>query len=89
MGTSYNGQSAMKNFSFDQDGDDPEEDDESDGMVAVQCLCHGILCRRCKRNRILEPGSNVYDPESNSFEHIPYFAAMMPCSECRAKERTP
>jgi hypothetical protein len=51
----------------------------------VQCICDGILCRRCKINRIHRPISNVWD-ERGGFGHIPYFAAMASCNECRAKQ---
>ena len=50
-------------------------------------LCHGIPCPRCKARLIHRPISNTFDPESNSIWHTPYFGGMMPCKECRAKER--
>jgi len=53
-------------------------------FTTVQCICDGILCPRCKVNRIHRPISNVWD-ERGGFGHIPYFAAMGPCNECRAK----
>jgi hypothetical protein len=54
-------------------------------FLTVQCICDGILCRRCKNNRIHRPISNVWD-ERGGFGHIPYFAAMASCNECRAKK---
>jgi hypothetical protein len=51
----------------------------------VQCICDGILCSRCKVNRIPRPISNQWG-ERGGFGHVPYFVAMLPCKECRAKE---
>jgi len=53
--------------------------------LTVQCICDGILCRTCKKNRIHRPISNTWD-ERGGFGHWPYFTAMMPCKECRTKK---
>jgi hypothetical protein len=53
-------------------------------FLTVQCICDGILCPRCKINRIHRPISNVWS-ERGGFGHVPYFAAMGYCNECRAK----
>lgn len=55
-------------------------------FLRVQCICDGILCRRCKINRIHRPISNVWD-ERGGLGHIPYLAAMASCNECRAKQQ--
>lgn len=52
-------------------------------QVSVTCLCHGISCSCCKTQLIHRPGSNTYDPGSNSVEHWPYFAGLLPCKQCR------
>lgn len=78
----FNGATNAKNLNW-LGGDRPR------GKISVTCLCHGILCSRCKKNRILRPISNVYYPESNSIEHVPYFFAMVHCDDCRAKESAP
>jgi hypothetical protein len=68
-----------------------EIDDESvhsrkkGDSTEVQCICDGILCSRCKVNRIPRPISNQWG-ERRGFGHVPYFVAMLPCKECRAKE---
>lgn len=59
------------------------EEEQSDDIVTFSCLCQGILCPRCKRNRIHRPISNTYSPETNSMMHYPYFSGMMGCAECR------
>ena len=53
-------------------------------FLSVQCICDGILCPRCKVNRIHRPISNVWT-ERGGFGHVPYFAARGSCKECRAK----
>lgn len=54
-------------------------------LLSVQCICDGILCRRCNVNRIHRPISNVWT-ERGGFGHVPYFAAWGSCNECRAKQ---
>jgi len=51
----------------------------------VQCICDGILCSRCKVNRILRPGTNSWG-ELGGFGHTPYFVAGLPCRACREKD---
>jgi hypothetical protein len=58
-----------------------------DGQVGLwksTCLCEGPFCRRCKRNRIRRPVSIYYDPDDGEWWHVPYFAAMAECRECRS-----
>ncbi len=55
-------------------------------IMSASCLCDGIPCPRCKKNKIHRPGSNSYDPGSNTIEHWPWFSGMRPCDECRAKD---
>lgn len=81
----YNGRTQWENLNWPEGLD---SEDESEATVSVTCLCHGIVCGTCKQNKILRPGSNVYYPETNSVEHVPCFAGMMPCQECRAKEKS-
>lgn len=54
--------------------------------VMVSCLCDGILCPKCKKNKIHRPISNSYDPETNDIVHYPYFSGMMGCGECRKSQ---
>jgi hypothetical protein len=60
---------------------DPEE------VITATCLCVGILCMRCKKNKIHRPISNTYDPETNTIEHWFWLSGMVPCRECKEKER--
>jgi len=61
--------------------------DDLEETITVSCLCKGILCRRCKKNKIHRPISNSYEEDSNTIDHWPSFSGMIPCSECRAKEK--
>ena len=58
---------------------------EHDSFTAVLCRCDGPLCRRCGRNRIHRPISNFFDGEDDSIWHVPYFAGLAPCGECRGR----
>lgn len=61
------------------------ETENGEGFLDVSCLCEGILCPKCKKNRIHRPISNSYDAETNNIVHYPYFIAMAGCKECRGK----
>jgi hypothetical protein len=52
-------------------------------VISVTCLCHGPLCRRCGVTRMHKPGSNSYEPETNTIGHWPGICGMMPCEACR------
>ena len=56
-------------------------------LIGVICLCYGILCKRCGRNKIHRPISNEYDEATNKVWHIPYFGECIPCAECRKEEQ--
>lgn len=62
-----------------------QPDDEKE--LSVSCLCKGILCKKCKRNKIHRPISNSYDPDTNRIWHWAYFMGLAPCDECHAKEQ--
>ena len=62
-----------------------EEVEKSEEYLGVSCLCDGILCPKCKKNKIHRPISNSYDEKDNDIVHHPYFTGMMGCSECREK----
>lgn len=64
----------------------PLEGDEGEEIIGVSCICDGIPCSKCKKNKIRRPISNSYDEEDNSISHTPYFAGMIPCHECKDKE---
>jgi len=60
--------------------------DELGKALTVSCLCGGVLCPQCKKNKIHRPISNSYDEKSNTIVHWPYFTGMAGCEKCR-KER--
>jgi hypothetical protein len=60
--------------------------DEEEKYTTLSCLCKGILCPRCKKNKIHRPISNSYDPKNNTIGHWPWFTGWMPCEECRKKD---
>lgn len=81
----YRGRIMSKDLNW-SDSFDKENKEKSDEYLGVSCLCDGVLCRRCKTNKVHRPISNSYDEKSNSVSHWPYFAGMMPCIECKKYE---
>lgn len=81
----YNGTTRAKYLDWSGTAAPPDGEKE----ISVTCLCKGILCSRCKTNKIHRPTSNSYDPETNSIWHHAYFMAAAPCAECRAREQAP
>ena len=81
----YRGMTPVRYLDWDEPLDPSELGDE----VEVGCLCEGITCRRCGKNKMPRPISNSYDPEANAIRHHPSFSYMRPCDECRSsgKER--
>ena len=75
----YNGETKMKNLNW---GDEPCWKNSSEDYVTVSCLCYGILCHKCKKNKVSRPISNSYYEEDNTVWHHPYFTGMRACSEC-------
>ncbi len=57
-----------------------------DDAYTVSCLCDGIPCPRCHKNKIHRPISNSYNEKANTVEHWPYFSGQIPCGECRSKK---
>jgi hypothetical protein len=78
----YKGKAMKKDLNW-HDSFDKESKERSEEYIGVSCLCDGILCRRCMKNKIHRPVSNSYEEENNSIGHWPYFSGMMPCGECR------
>ncbi len=54
-------------------------------MTPVRCICDGIACTNCSRNRIRRPTSNYYDERDGRVWHTPYFLTI--CRECIAARR--
>jgi hypothetical protein len=52
--------------------------------LTVQCICDGVLCPSCKKNKFHKPISNTWT-ERGGFGHIPYFRGWLPCNECYQK----
>jgi hypothetical protein len=48
--------------------------------VAVNCLCDGIKCTRCKKVKINRPISNYFNTGYKRITHVPYFLTM--CKKC-------
>jgi hypothetical protein len=74
----YRGVMALKDIP------DPQglyRDQNPETPLRVQCICDGVLCPRCKKNRFHRPISNVWT-ERGGFEHIPAFRGWFPCDEC-------
>ncbi len=69
------------------DWNEPPDASELDEEIDVTCLCEGILCRRCEKNKIHRPISNSYDPETGTIRHHPWFSYLKPCNECRSGEK--
>jgi hypothetical protein len=76
----FNGTTDASNLSWNSS-------DPPTGEISVSCLCHAILCPRCKKNLIHRPISNTYYLASNRIEHWPYFAGLGGCAECRTTLR--
>ncbi len=79
----YKGEAMKKDLNWE--GGLNEEAEKNEEYINVSCLCDGILCHKCKKNKIRRPISNSYDEESNSIWHTPYFSAQFGCVECREK----
>jgi hypothetical protein len=79
----FNGKVKERNLNWDVYFAQKDKE-SSDKYLAVSCLCDGILCPKCKRNKIPRPISNSYDEESNQVWHNPAFMGMAMCSECRS-----
>lgn len=61
-------------------------EDNEEEFISVSCICDGILCSGCKKNKIHRPISNSYDEKNNDIGHWPWFTGMMPCDECKYKK---
>jgi len=61
--------------------------DKDEECLTVSCLCDGILCPKCKKNKIHRPISNLYDSDTNTISHAPYFTGVMGCYECKEKNK--
>ena len=81
----YNGKIMKKYLNWGNDffNNSPEEGEK---LISVTCLCNGILCKKCKKNKIHRPVSNSYIKSSNSIEHWPWFTGMAGCDICRKKK---
>lgn len=74
----YNGKTQMQNLNWGT----VCEKSSSEEYIGVSCLCHGIPCHRCKKNKINRPISNSYYEQDNAVWHHPYFSGMRACGEC-------
>jgi len=81
----YNGQVMEKDLSRNNYFNKTETE-KSNRYLTVFCLCKGILCPKCKQNKINRPISNSYHENDNNVWHWPWFSGMMPCKKCREKQ---
>ena len=65
----------------------PPASQREEAVVAVLCICDGILCQKCGKGRIHRPISNYWDEARGALIHCPWFSAQVPCGQCRAEER--
>ena len=79
----YNGETLWENLTWRG----PHHDAGPGATVRVRCLCNGVLCQRCKKNKVHASGSSSYDEATNTVGHWPWFAGMAPCRECAEKEK--
>ena len=79
----YHGQVKSRDLNWEL----PLIDEDPDRIIKVTCLCDGITCPKCNKNKIHRPISNSYDEESNTIGHWPYFSGLMHCDECKKGER--
>lgn len=56
---------------------------DANEIISVSCLCDGIICPRCKKNKIHRPISNSYAEETNEVWHHPWFMGQAGCDKCR------
>lgn len=77
----YKGKVKTKDLNWDYSFN-KEELEKSDELFTLSCLCDGILCPRCKKNKIHRPISNSYKPWTNGIGHWPWFTGWMSCKEC-------
>ena len=74
----YNGETRWENLTWLG----PCHDGRPGDIVRVKCLCNGVLCRGCGKNKVHASGSNSYDKATNTIDHWPWFAGLAPCWEC-------
>ena len=79
----YKGKVMKKYLDWNSASFHKAEAEKSGEYLGVSCLCDGILCHKCKKNKIHRPISNSYNLETNRVWHHPYFSGMKSCGECR------
>jgi hypothetical protein len=65
----------------------PPASQREEAVVAVLCICDGIPCRKCGKDRIHRPISNYWDEARGALIHCPWFSAQAPCERCRAEQQ--
>lgn len=79
----YKGEVKEKDLNWNDLYFNKAEAEKSEEYLSVSCLCDGILCHKCKKNKIHRPISNSYDEIDNDIGYWPWFTGMMPCKECK------
>ena len=65
----------------------PPASQREEAVVAVLCICDGIPCRKCGKERIHRPISNYWDEARGALIHCPWFSGQAPCKRCRAEQQ--
>jgi hypothetical protein len=65
----------------------PPARQREEAVVAVLCICDGIPCRKCRKERIHRPISNYWDEARGALIHCPWFSGQAPCKRCRAEQQ--
>jgi len=55
----------------------------------ITCICEGIKCRYCNRNRVRRPLTDHIGDDSIGSRHTAWFGYLIPCTECQALGRGP
>jgi|SRR3990167_9247264 len=82
----YKGRGKKKDLSWEGSAH-KENAEKSEEYFSVSCLCDGMPCPKCKKNKINRPISNSYDEESNTIGHWPWFQGWNCCNECKKNNK--
>lgn len=63
-----------------------DDEADQDRTIKVSCYCDAIECKKCGRKTRHRPLSDYFDIYSESFVHVPHFAAAQICRDCRSAE---
>ena len=64
----------------------PTASQREEAVVAVLCICDGIPCRKCGKDRIHRPISNYWDEARGASYLLSVVQRQAPCKRCRAEQ---